>query len=430
MNNWKYVKLSTLCSKIGDGLHGTPEYLDDSDIYFINGNNLKKGKIEITENTRGVSEEVLLSNFIKLDSNTLLLSINGTLGSMAFYNNEKVVLGKSTAYLNFKIEINRFYYYYFQLDNIQKYFYDVATGSTIKNLSLKSLQDFQVPLPEENEWKNISKILSSLDSKIELNNRINAELEAMAKTLYDYWFVQFDFPYSPTSEGCLQDGVVGKPYKSSGGAMVWNDELKREIPEGWEVKSFGNYSKSKGGFAFKSEWWSESGIPVIKIKDIQENYTLGFSDISFVSEDKYDITKSFEVSAGDVVIAMTGATVGKYGIVPIKDKPILVNQRVAFFDLGKEPILKLPFLINSLNQKYFRDTVFSLASGAAQPNISNTQIDGIPLVIPSREIIDSYNLKLAPVYKTILNNQAENQKLSELRDWLLPMLMNGQVRVK
>ena len=430
MNNWKYVKLSTLCSKIGDGLHGTPEYLDDSDIYFINGNNLKKGKIEITENTRGVSEEVLLSNFIKLDSNTLLLSINGTLGSMAFYNNEKVVLGKSTAYLNFKIEINRFYYYYFQLDNIQKYFYDVATGSTIKNLSLKSLQDFQVPLPEENEWKNISKILSSLDSKIELNNRINAELEAMAKTLYDYWFVQFDFPYSPTSEGCLQDGVVGKPYKSSGGAMVWNEELKREIPEGWEVKSFGNYSKSKGGFAFKSEWWSESGIPVIKIKDIQENYTLGFSDISFVSEDKYDITKSFEVSAGDVVIAMTGATVGKYGIVPIKDKPILVNQRVAFFDLGKEPILKLPFLINSLNQKYFRDTVFSLASGAAQPNISNTQIDGIPLVIPSREIIDSYNLKLAPVYKTILNNQAENQKLSELRDWLLPMLMNGQVRVK
>ena len=240
MNNWKYVKLSTLCSKIGDGLHGTPEYLDDSDIYFINGNNLKKGKIEITENTRGVSEEVLLSNFIKLDSNTLLLSINGTLGSMAFYNNEKVVLGKSTAYLNFKIEINRFYYYYFQLDNIQKYFYDVATGSTIKNLSLKSLQDFQVPLPEENEWKNISKILSSLDSKIELNNRINAELEAMAKTLYDYWFVQFDFPYSPTSEGCLEDGVVGKPYKSSGGGMVWNEELKREIPEGWEVKSLFN----------------------------------------------------------------------------------------------------------------------------------------------------------------------------------------------
>ena len=109
MNKWKHEKLSKLCSRIGDGLHGTPEY-DHSDIYFINGNNLKNGRIEFNENTKTVSVAEL-SNFIKLNSNSLLLSINGTLGSMAFFNGEKVILGKSAAYLNFNSGINRFYYY-------------------------------------------------------------------------------------------------------------------------------------------------------------------------------------------------------------------------------------------------------------------------------------------------------------------------------
>ena len=145
MKNWKHEKLSKLCTRIGDGLHGTPSYTEDSNIYFINGNNLKNGKIEITENTKKVTAEELADNFIELDNNTLLLSINGTLGSMAFYKNEKVMLGKSAAYLKFKTGINKFYYYYFQLKNIQQHFYNVATGSTIKNLSLKSIQDFEVP---------------------------------------------------------------------------------------------------------------------------------------------------------------------------------------------------------------------------------------------------------------------------------------------
>ena len=360
------------------------------------------------------------------DRESILLPRKGTLSNIQYVN--KPFWTVDTIYYSIIDNdlANTFYLYnYLKCLDLS----GLNSGTGVPSMTFDSYYDLDINLPDIFTQQKASSILSSLDSKIELNNRINAELEAMAKTLYDYWFVQFDFPYSPTSEGCLQDGVVDKPYKSSGGAMFWNDELKREIPEGWEVKSFGSYSKSKGGFAFKSEWWSDSGIPVIKIKDIQENYTLDFSDISYVGEDKYDIANSFEVKAGDVVIAMTGATVGKYGIVPIKDKPVLVNQRVAFFDLGEKPIDKLPFLINSLNQKYFRDTVFTLASGAAQPNISNTQIDGIPLVIPSMEIIDRYNLKLAPYYKKILNNQAENQKLSELRDWLLPMLMNGQVSV-
>lgn len=211
--------------------------------------------------------------------------------------------------------------------------------------------------------------------------------------------------------------------------MVYNTELKREIPFGWLVGCFGDYSKLKGGFAFKSSWWTDKGLKVIKIKDINEDYSLSIDKCSIVDENKYEITKNYEAFSGDVVIAMTGATVGKFGIVPKTEKPILVNQRVGLFKLGKNPTSRLPFLINSLNQDYFRQTVFVLANGAAQPNISSDQIDAIPLVIPELEIIEKFNSKFQYFYDKMMKNIEENQQLTELRDWLLPMLMNGQVTV-
>lgn len=176
MSSWEKIELFKLCSRIGDGLHGTPEYVIDSDIHFINGNNIKDGKILLDDVTKKVSRSELAKNYVSLNTNSLLISINGTLGNMAFYNNEKVMLGKSSAYLNFKYDINRFYYYYFQLKNIQKHFYNVATGSTIKNLSLKSLQEFIVPLPPEIIWRKIVSILDSIEKKIELNNKVNDNL--------------------------------------------------------------------------------------------------------------------------------------------------------------------------------------------------------------------------------------------------------------
>lgn len=315
---------------------------------------------------------------------------------------------------------NDYLYYLLKQDSIFKYVdgLSLRTGGQT-GVDLDSLYKYPILLPDLDYQKSVVNILNSLDSKIYLNNRINAELESMSKILYDYWFVQFDFPNN-----------YGKPYKTSGGAMFWNEELNREIPVGWEDGCFGDYAKLKGGFAFKSSWWTKDGLPVVKIKDINENYTLSIENCSFVGQDKYSIAKNYEAKAGEVVIALTGATVGKYGIMTKSDKPILVNQRVGLFKLGENPMEKLPFLINSLNQEYFRKTVFVLASGAAQPNISTDQIDEIPLVIPKKEILDIYNAACAPFYETIINNQSENQKLTQLRDWLLPMLMNGQVKVK
>src|SRR5699024_33351 len=157
--------------------------------------------------------------------------------------------------------------------------------------------------------------------------KINQELEAMAKTLYDYWFVQFDFP--AYLSGTLS-GVEG--YKSSGGKMVYNEELKREIPEGWEDKRFGDYGTVRSGFAFKSSSWVESDLPVVKIKDITEEGEIDLSNLAYVNS--VDATKAirFKASPGDLVIAMTGATVGKFAIIPYTEKNIYINQRVGLYD--------------------------------------------------------------------------------------------------
>jgi type I restriction enzyme S subunit len=314
---------------------------------------------------------------------------------------------------------SEFLAYYLSTDDSKNWILSKAVGATMPNINTKILADFPIRLPTKKEQSQIAKILSDLDSKIELNNKINAELEAMAKLIYDYWFVQFEFP-----------NEVGKPYKSSGGKMVWNEELKREVPEGWELGNFGTYCKSSGGYAFKSSWWSDNGLKVVKIKDIQEDYTINISDLSSASISGEKIDNKFIAKPGNILIAMTGATVGKFGIVPITDGPLYVNQRVGFFNLGTEPIDKLPFLVNSLNQKYFREAIFTLASGAAQPNISNEQINNIQLLIPRKTLLENYNKTLKANYNKILLNQFQNQKLSELRDWLLPMLMNGQVKVE
>lgn len=315
----------------------------------------------------------------------------------------------------------KFFYYALTRKDITSYLQTVATNnvSSYPSINPSDLGGLELKIPSDIEiQRKISSVLSTLDAKIEVNNRINSQLEAIAKTLYDYWFVQFDFPN--------QDG---KPYKSSGGKMLYNELLKREIPEGWKVKNFGAYAPCKGGYAFKSEWWSDKGLPVIKIKDINEDYTLNVSDFSYVEEDKYEKAKNFEAFSGDIIIAMTGATIGKFAIVPKYDKRILVNQRVGLFNLGSNPFEKLPFFINSMSQSYFREMVFLVCTGAAQPNISSDQIDSIPLLLPEKHLISDYNNKFISFYRQIINKNYENQQLTQLRDWLLPMLMNGQVKV-
>lgn len=416
--NWKYNKLSDLCAKIGDGLHGTPTYSKNTGYFFVNGNNLKGGKIEINSNTKSISKNEFEKYFIELNRNTLLLGINGSIGNTAFYRDEKIILGKSIAYLNFKSDINKFYYYYFQLNEIKKYFYDVATGSTIKNLSLKSIQDFKVPVPDVREYRSITSVLEKIDQKIEINNKINSELEKMAKLIYDYWFVQFDFP-----------DENGKPYKSSGGKMEWSETLRREIPNNWKEGVLGDISNLIRGVSYdKSEIkneFEEDAIPILRATNISGN-VIDFNNMVFVPSQ--NVSANQYLNTYDILITMSSGSKDHIG----KNAFYYSDKKVSFgaFCAKIVPNDNFHFYLYSYTQSDFMfATIKNECLGTNINNLNSTIVNSFRIVIPDEFVIEQFNKKVSSIYKMIGVNLNENILLTQLRDWLLPMLMNEQVKI-
>lgn len=394
MNRANVIELKNLCSKIGDGLHGTPIYTENSGYYFINGNNLKDGSIVITENTKQVGEEEYRKNYIEFDKNTLFLSINGTLGSLAKYNGETIILGKSAAYIKCKKVNVDFLYYYLQLKNVQLCMYNIATGSTIKNLSLESIRTLPIPCPETQDQEKIAAVLSTIDAKIQTNSRINAELEAMAKTLYDYWFVQFDFP-----------DANGKPYKSSGGKMEYNPTLKRNIPAGWEVKDLSKIAHIKKGVL------------------ITENTAVTDGDIKVISagiDCSYYHNES-NYPSNTITISASGANAG---FINFWREPIFAcDCTVVRGKTDQETLIILHFL--KMRQEY----LYKQARGSAQPHVYPKDIEALKMEVPPIALLNLFGESVLKGNEKIAQNIKENTQLTQLRDWLLPMLMNGQVKV-
>ncbi|MDC9522653.1 restriction endonuclease subunit S [Pseudoalteromonas sp. Angola-31] len=271
-------------------------------------------------------------------------------------------------------------------------------------------------LPEYNEQVKAGDLLYLLNEKIELNNRINAELEAMAKTLYDYWFVQFDFPDdSPQGQG--------KPYKTSGGKMVYNPTLKREIPEGWEVKKLSQHLTLGSGFPFDSSTYQENGkYKVITIKNVQSE-GLETDKTDFVDSVPKGMQDFCVLNIGDILMSLTG-NVGRVCIVNEED--LLLNQRVGKFVCDKK--WKNYFYLYFLRPES-RARLEKIATGSSQKNLSPIDAVNFLHVYPSEELLNKFNEATKYFIEQIVRNSLENRKLASLRDWLLPMLMNGQVTV-
>ena len=248
------------------------------------------------------------------------------------------------------------------------------------------------------------KILSLIDKKIQINNQINQELEAMAKTLYDYWFVQFDFP-----------DQNGKPYKSSGGKMVYHPELKREIPEGWGVENLFNVAEVQYGYPFSTDYFNSTGegVPVIRIRDILGNDTTNYSTEEV--EDKY------KINVGDVLIGMDGNFHMNYWI----KEDCYLNQRVVKVNSDKLPNMVLKYQIEpfiKLREKSVSRTTVG--------HLSDKDLKAINVILPKDKYLSSIFEKFESILENIIINQQQNQELTQLRDCLLPMLMNGQVKVE
>jgi type I restriction enzyme S subunit len=318
-------------------------------------------------------------------------------------------------------------YIYYALKLELKRLRERSQGSQTKFLTMPILTGIQLKGLGFEEQSKISKVLTSIDAKIELNNRINAELEAMAKTLYDYWFVQFDFPFD-FAQG--KPAVNGKPYKSSGGKMVYNPTLKREIPEGWAVGTLGEHISFKRGISYTSQDIQNNGVPFLNLN----SFTLS-------GEFKFEGTKYFNgkyrdeslLSAGDLVIAITDVTrnadiIGKAFVIPdvFQARPLMSCDvaSVRSERLGKS------YLEQLFNSTHYHKYIKYFASGTLVLHLDLNGVNWFKTVIPPKGMLADYEATCEQLLKQRDIVIKENLLLEELRDWLLPMLMNGQVTVQ
>ena len=297
---------------------------------------------------------------------------------------------------------------YYKLNSIN--FAPYITGSAQPKLNKENLLNIELYVPSKEYQDKIAKVLTLLDKKIQTNNQINQELEAMAKTLYDYWFVQFDFP-----------DQNGKPYKSSGGKMVYNHDLKREIPEGWGVTKLNEVVDLISGYPFSSNDYVTSGkYKLYTIKNVQDGYTVDKVD-NYLDFLPSNMSHECQLRRGDLIMSLTG-NVGRVGMVYEDD--VLLNQRV----LKLNPINKThkSFIYSFFRSDVTKAHLENMSTGTSQKNLSPIDIGNMMIPFPSESLLSKFldNLNM------LENNLVENQQLTKLRDWLLPMLMNGQVKVK
>jgi type I restriction enzyme S subunit len=399
-----------------------PKFLRITDIQndFINWDNVPYCKISETDFKK-----------YKLNIGDILIARTGnsTGANSVIKKDIKAVFASYLIRFQLKHEIAYYGYIDFILrSNYWKNFVKAIKGGSAQGgANASNFAEFPIFLPNIQDQQKIASVLSTLDSKIELNNKINAELEQMAKTLYDYWFVQFDFPVPKNSplEGwqALPDGVEEtKPYKTSGGAMVYNQELKRHIPKDWEVDTISNRVKTYlGGTPSRriKEYWENGNISWLSSGEIA-----GFPilcSIEKISDKGLNNSAAKLLKPGSIMVSITGNI--RASILGIEAS---ANQSVVGIEESQE--LRKPylyfFILNHILQYE------ALMTGAVQKHINKNVVDSTLLLIPPKEILEKFYKLTEPLIENIIINSKENQKLAELRDFLLPMLMNGQVTVE
>ena len=386
------------------------------------------------------SDKVTIDNFVTTDNllpNKLGITKATNLppkgSSMPAYKKNNILIGNIRPYLKkiwfanrdggcsadvLVLDVNKYFdakfiYYTLFRDDFFEHMMRGSKGTKMPRGDKNQILDFHIPDFNFETQQKIATVLSCLDSKIELNNRINAELEAMAKTVYDYWFVQFDFPNSE-----------GKPYRTEGGKMVWSDELKREIPEEWEVKSLKEIANTGSGgtpLSSKNEYYENGNIPWINSGELNNPYILHTKN--YITDEGLSNSSAKMFPAKTLLVALYGATAGKVSLLLI---PACSNQAVCAI-LTKDKIYTtyLKFAFTDL-YKY----LINLSSGSARDNLSQDLINDLKFIIPNKSLLTSFDSIVTPIVEKISININENQQLTQLRDWLLPMLMNGQVRVE
>lgn len=420
----KSITLSQITTSIFDGKHGDCENLKGSGLYFISVKDLSDYNINYY-NAREITPNDFEQNYKRTnleEGDTIYANTGDTIGKSIFVKNNKLVsktsFQKSIAVLKPNINIIEPRYLYYLMKYETPRLRKVATGSGQKNLLLSTMRDFKVTIHDRKRQKQICSLLGLLDDKIEINNKINDELENMAKTIYDYWFLQFEFP-----------NEEGKPYKSSGGKMVWNEELKREIPEGWKVNNILNVCDVVDCLHSKKPTYCKEyeDYYLLTLENLTEKGYIDLSKKYYISKTDYEKwTSRILVKENDFVVTNAGRA-GDIGKIPYGVKCAIGRNLTAIRPKNINPY----YLRQFFKSNYLKEQVLSnLDCGSFFMSFNVKSIKSLNVLIPNEDIMKKSIDILKSIILKIENNIVENQELTSLRDFLLPLLMNGQVGFK
>lgn len=374
MGERKTVTIEDCTDVLGDGLHGTPKYTDNGEYAFVNGNNLINGKIVIKSDTKRVNYEEFEKYKKPLNDRTVFVSINGTLGNVGTYNGEKVILGKSACYFNVKNDIDKdFIYYVVSSAEFKQHMERNATGTTIKNFSLKQMREYSFEIPEDiQEQRKISGILKQIDLKIQTNNEINSNLEQQAYSIYQAMFSSDNQPNGVLID--IADITMGQ--SPSGDSL--NEENGTVFYQG------------RTDFTFR--------FPSVRL------FTTEPKRMAL----KNDVLLSVRAPVGDINVALDDCCIGR-GLAAIHSKDN-----------------KQSFVYYTVKALYSAFDMFN-GEGTVFGSINKIALNSMPIYIPDIDEIDKFEHLVSPMDRLILENHQENIRLQGIRDSLLPKLMSGEI---
>lgn len=356
-NTWQTLTLEKMSSRIGDGIHGTPQYDEEGAYYFVNGNNLSNGRIEITETTKKVSEEEQQKHYRELNDRTILMSINGTIGNLAYYNNEPVMLGKSAAYINLLPDYEISYVFnYLSTRKIQAFFHSELTGSTIKNLSLRTIRETKLHLPTDaTEQKKIASFLTAVDQRIQLLQKKKAKLEEYKK------------------------GVMKKLFSQE---IRFRDENGNDFPD-WEEKKLNEIiiRTSTGLNPRKNFKLGKGNNFYVTIKNIT-NGKIDFSTCELIDDEALElISKRSDLSKDDIIMSSIG-NIGESYL--LKEAPVNwnINESVFMIRPNQKKVLPI-FLYYILTGEYALRYFEGNMTGSSFKSIKIGDLKIMPCAVPS-----------------------------------------------
>lgn len=403
--------LKDYCLKITDGEHCSVNNDVNGKYYLLSNKNISNGQITINDNDRRISKDTFekINKRCQLENGDVIVSTVGTLGKTAVVERE-INFGFQRSVGIVKTDKNKLnpYFLKYLLDTptYQKKLLLLSKGAIQRCLFIDDIKNLDVKIPSLKRQNKITSTLRAIDDKISLNEQINRNLEELARLIYDYWFVQFDFP-----------DKNGKPYKSSGGKMVWNSALKREIPEGWEVKSVFDGASVCYGFPFSTEPFDEADletsnkpISVIRIRDIKNN--------SVSAKTTENPGKKYATKEGDLLVGMDGF----FHMELWPREGDYVNQRIVRI---REKSLSSLIMLYQI--KPFIKFKESQIKGSTVAHLSDGDIKALKLLVPNDATLTK---QFDIILKKVIKNKQENAELTKLRNFLLPLLMNGQVSLR